>query len=69
MASFIHHIETTLPPFLYRQDELRDRMKEIVDGTERDSRIIHHLYAKSGIETRHSVVNDFRQSGSDTLFF
>ena len=69
MPSFIHHIETALPPFSYRQDELRDRMKEIVDGTERDSRIIHHLYAKSGIETRHSVINDFRQAGSHTLFF
>lgn len=69
MATYIHHIETTVPPFTYRQNELRDRMKQIVDGTERESRIIHHLYAKSGIETRHSVVNDFRKAGSHTLFF
>lgn len=69
MPTFIHNIETALPPYSYRQDELRDRMKEIVDGTKRHSRIIHHLYAKSGIETRHSVINDFRQAGSHTLFF
>jgi predicted naringenin-chalcone synthase len=69
MHPFIHHIETALPLYSYRQDELRDRMKEIVEGSERDKRIIHHLYAKSGIDTRYSVVDDFRESGSHSLFF
>jgi predicted naringenin-chalcone synthase len=44
-------------------------MKEIVPGSEKDRRIIHYLYSKSGIEKRHSVINDFRQKGSQTLFF
>jgi len=44
-------------------------MKEIVGGSERNQRIIHHLYSRSGIETRHSVVNDFRVNGSHKLFF
>lgn len=69
MASHIHHIETATPAYTYRQDELRDRMKIITDGTEKEKRIIHHLYAKSGIETRHSVVDDFRESGRFELFF
>lgn len=44
-------------------------MKEISHSDEREQRIIHHLYAKSGIKTRYSVINDFKDSGSNTLFF
>ena len=69
MPAFIHHIATALPPYSYTQDELRDRMKEIVPGTEQEKRIIHHLYARSGIKTRYSAVNDFRDNKSHTLFF
>ncbi|TVR30386.1 MAG: type III polyketide synthase [Balneolaceae bacterium] len=69
MPSFIHHIATAVPPYAYTQDELRDRMKEIVPGSDQDRRIIHHLYARSGINTRHSVVDDFRKTGDHSLFF
>ncbi len=69
MPTFIHRIETATPQYSYRQDEIRDRMKEIVPGDERDRRIIHHLYGRSGIETRYSVVDDFRTDGSHSLFF
>lgn len=69
MASFIHHIETAIPPYNYSQDELCERMKEISGNSEKDRRIIHYLYAKSGIDTRHSVINDFRKPGNHSLFF
>jgi predicted naringenin-chalcone synthase len=69
MPTYIHAIETATPPYCYRQDEIRDRMKEIVPGKEKDRRIIHHLYSRSGIEKRYSVINDFRQAGSQSLFF
>lgn len=69
MPSFIHQIESATPAHVYKQDEIRDRMKEIVGGSERSQRIIHHLYTRSGIETRYSVVNDFRADGSHKLFF
>lgn len=69
MPAIIHHIETALPPFKHRQVDLRDRMKEITQSGEREQRIIHHLYAKSGIETRYSVINDFKKEGSHSLFF
>ncbi|TVR18450.1 MAG: type III polyketide synthase [Balneolaceae bacterium] len=69
MPPFIHTIQTAVPPFSYRQEELRDRMKMIVNGDERDRRVIHHLYGRSGIKTRHSVVDDFRETGSYSLFF
>lgn len=69
MPSYIHAIETATPPYSYSQDEIRDRMKEIVPASEKDKRIINYLYTKSGIDNRHSVINDFRQQGSQTLFF
>ena len=69
MPSYIHQIETATPAHVYRQDEIRDRMKEIVGGSERNRRIIHHLYSRSGIETRYSAVNDFRKEGAHKLFF
>ncbi|MEX0905992.1 MAG: type III polyketide synthase [Balneolaceae bacterium] len=69
MPSYIHQIETTVPEFSYQQQELRERMKEIVKGGEREKRIIHTLYSRSGIETRHSVIDDFRVTGSHKLFF
>jgi len=69
MSSYIHSIQTSVPQYSYHQNELRDRMKEIVPGSERDERIIHHIYSRSGIETRYSVVDDFRKTGSHQLFF
>src|SRR6056297_3462261 len=69
MPSHIHQIATSVPGFRFKQHELRERMKQVVEGTDRDKRIIHQIYSRSGIETRHSVVNDFQKSGSHTLFF
>lgn len=69
MRSYIHQIQTAVPEFKYSQDELRDRMKEIVGGDEKDQRLLHHIYGRSGIQTRHSVVDDFKTKGSFELFF
>lgn len=69
MPAYIHQIETATPKYTYSQEELRDRMKAIVPGSDRDMRLIHHIYSRSGIKTRHSVVDDFRENGSHTLFF
>lgn len=66
---YIHSIETAVPEFVYQQTELRDIMKDVVGTTEREKRIIHHLYANSGIETRYSVVEDFKDRKSPKLFF
>lgn len=69
MSSYIHQIQTATPEFEYSQDELRDRMKEIVGGNEKDQRLLHHIYGRSGIQTRHSVVDDFKSNDSFELFF
>lgn len=68
-SAYIHAIETAAPEFKYQQTELRDIMKEVVGTTEREKRIIHHLYANSGIETRYSVVDDFKDRDKPALFF
>lgn len=69
MSAYIQTIQTAVPQFSYQQNELRDRMKEIVPGSERDERIIHHIYSRSGISTRYSVVDDFRKTANHRLFF
>ncbi|REL29067.1 type III polyketide synthase [Rhodohalobacter sp. SW132] len=69
MSVYIHNIEQSVPPHQYRQEELRDRMKEIVDGDEKETRLLHHIYNRSGIKTRHSVVDDFKKEGAFKLFF
>ncbi|MEX0663070.1 MAG: type III polyketide synthase [Balneolaceae bacterium] len=69
MAAYIHQIEQRVPEFSYTQDELRDRMKEIVHGGEKEQRLLHHIYGRSGIETRHSVIDDFKKDGRFELFF
>lgn len=69
MSVYIHSIEQKLPEFSYSQNELRDRMKEIVVGGEKERRVIHHIYGRSGIETRHSVIDDFKENGNHELFF
>lgn len=69
MPPTIHHIETAVPPFKHKQEDLRDRMKEISNSDEREQRIIHHLYARSGIKSRYSVINDFKKGASHSLFF
>ncbi|MDX1640138.1 MAG: type III polyketide synthase [Balneolaceae bacterium] len=68
-SAYIHTIETAVPEFVYQQSELRDIMKEVVGTTDREKRIIHHLYANSGIKTRYSVVDDFKETGTPKLFF
>ncbi|MEX2462843.1 MAG: type III polyketide synthase [Balneolaceae bacterium] len=69
MPSTIHYIETATPEFSHQQEDLRERMKEVVSETDRDRKLIHLIYSKSGIKTRHSVINDFHIAGSHSLFF
>jgi predicted naringenin-chalcone synthase len=64
---YIHHIETILPPYAYRQDYARDRMVEWMPGR-RNRRMIHGIYDHSGIETRYSVLPDFGPEAESLLF-
>jgi len=69
MAVFIENITTLVPEHSFGQEFLRERMKEYV-GSERATRsIIHRIYSNSGIDKRHTVINDFRKNGHDPFFF
>ncbi|QIF05091.1 type III polyketide synthase [Roseimicrobium sp. ORNL1] len=67
MPAFVHHISTLTPPFAYHQDFARDRLKDMATD-ERTKRLIHAIYRRSGIETRHSVYGDFLPGGESSLF-
>ncbi len=58
MPAWIHHLATEVPEFAYEQSFARDRMKQWILG-ERNKRVVHALYDRSGIERRYSVVGDF----------
>ncbi len=67
MPAFIHHIATQVPACAYSQDEARERLKNwSVDP--KTKRLIHAIYGRSGIETRHSVSGDFRPGAATELF-
>lgn len=67
MKTYIHHIETLLPKYSYRQDYARDRMVGWLPG-KRNRRLIHGIYDRSGIETRYSVLPDFGPGADPVLF-
>lgn len=67
MPSYILQIETGVPDFAYSQEFARERMKSWTES-ERDRRIIHHVYRQSGIDSRHSVCEDFAHPASASLF-
>lgn len=67
MKSHIHHIETVLPQYSYRQDYARGRMVGWLPG-KRNRRLIHGIYDHSGIDTRHSVLPDFGPGAEPVLF-
>ncbi len=69
MPAYIQSIATAVPDHYYEQEFLRDRMKEYMSGSRATRSIIHRIYSNSGIDKRHSVINDFRQNGHARFFF
>ena len=67
-SSFIVSIGTAVPSNAYKQSEIADFMIRYF-GLEGDAaRKLSIIYDKSGIETRHSVLGDFRSNASPSLF-
>jgi predicted naringenin-chalcone synthase len=59
MAVHLHHLATAVPPASYPQAAARDVMKAWIGGDRRTDLLLQRIYARSGIERRHSVVEDF----------
>lgn len=69
MPTYIQNIATVVPEGRFEQLFMRDKMKEYISSRPATRRIIHRLYSNSGIEKRHTVVNDFHSNGHPRLFF
>ena len=67
MAAYIYHIATATPRYAYGQAYTRDRIKGLT-ADPRVCRLIHAIYNRSGIETRHSVCDDFIEGVEPSLY-
>lgn len=67
MPAYIHHIATGNPAYTYSQTYTRDRLKDWATDP-KTKRLIHAIYNRSGIETRHSVTGDFVQGAEAGLY-
>jgi predicted naringenin-chalcone synthase len=64
---YLHHIETLVPGNAYTQEFAGERMKALTSD-EKQRRLVSRLYRNSGIDTRHSVLEDFHPGASDPMF-
>lgn len=69
MPVYIHTIETAVPDNKAEQQHISKVMKEHLGSDRKTRAIIHRLYSKSGIKTRHSVLEDFSPGEQGSLFF
>ncbi|MHC1764825.1 MAG: type III polyketide synthase [Verrucomicrobiia bacterium] len=67
MMPCIHTIGTLLPPYRASQTDIA-RQLGIWSGDRVTARLIRHVFQRSGIETRHSVIPDFSATGEAELF-
>ncbi len=67
MNIFIHRLETLAPEYSGAQDALAARMGAWA-GDVATARIIRHVFHRSGIERRHSVLPDFTEPERARLF-
>ncbi len=68
MPVFIHDIATSVPEGFSPQQEIREQMKTYLGKDRKTEAIIHRIYSQSGINKRHSVVEDFHP-GKEGIFF
>ncbi len=67
MKTYIHRIETLLPAHSDSQEAIARRMGQWA-GDPVKARVIRHVFHRSGIARRHSVLPDFTQPGAARLF-
>lgn len=69
MDTYIEHIEAANPPVNYKQQTICEQMKHFIADDRRTQAIIHKIYKESGIEKRHSVIEDFTDNPSNYVLF
>ncbi|WP_068471268.1 type III polyketide synthase [Candidatus Protochlamydia phocaeensis] len=61
MKAWILGLATTVPPYQYSQEEAAEKFIHILSPPEDKEQFIRKMYQNSAIQTRHSVVNDFKK--------
>ncbi|MDA9555507.1 type III polyketide synthase [Pelobium sp.] len=69
MSSIISAIGTSNPEYRFPQQQLLQFMKDAHQLNDHEARRLEKLYQVSGIDYRHSVLNDFGKSRGDYGFF
>lgn len=62
MPVYIHDISTSVPKGSNSQDSVREIMKSTLGTDRKTQAILHRIYSQSGIEKRHSVIDEFHQT-------
>ena len=62
MPVYIHDIATSVPKGSNSQNAVREIMKSTLGKDRKTQAILHRIYSQSGIEKRHSVINEFHQT-------
>lgn len=66
---YVNAIATALPEFKSQQSEIEAFMLRVVGDTERKQAFIRKIYEGSSIETRYSVIPDYRLPTDQRTFF
>lgn len=69
MPTFINTIGTALPPYVAEQGKIADFMVKHLKLTPEEERDLRILYRASGIQNRHSVLEDFGKCLNGQSFF
>jgi predicted naringenin-chalcone synthase len=69
MAVYIHDLATAVPPHAYDQTFVREKMKAAFPDDRQTRARIHMIYKQSGIDKRHSVLDDFAGAKDGPFFF
>ena len=69
MPAYIHDMATAVPKTVCRQDDLKEAMKTYGQKSPKEKRIIDMIYNRSGIDKRHSIIDDLNKDPRKTFFF
>lgn len=64
----ITHIGTAVPQFAHRQEDIRRYMQKQLQLDSKAAKLTNIIYKRSGIENRHSVLEDFTEGCTNTFF-
>ena len=68
MPIYIHHLETSVPETQGNQREVLERLKSFHKNDRKTQAILHRIYTQSGIDHRHTVLDDYHSEDPHSFF-